>query len=426
MNRTIIIGAGIAGLAAASYLSQHNHPVTLLEARNRYGGRIWTENQWSVPLAKGAHWIHGADHNPMMELAEEFGSPLFRFNNDALYYMFTAEGKRIPKDKIKQFNDEFANILDKAKTFARNAEKDCSLSLALSHFVKPDSYDEYFATLFGRKLNYFQNYIGADYNELSARNWDIGQSESNINYIVADGFSAIVNGLAKQCDVKLNTIVKEIKLTKSNIEIITNNKTYSAEKVIVTLPLGVLKQNSAIFNPPLPQAKQDAIQRIGMGLFNIIALLFPEKFWPDNASFIYMGNTDKLSCNNYINMYSSYHKPIMYVYVGGSVAKSFEQIPIESIVANLMKSLRTIFGNEIPFPVSYTMTSWGQDPFSYGSYSYPAIGVTKNDYIALSDPIESRLFFAGEATNAYLYDATTHGAYFSGIREAKRLLDYFK
>jgi len=326
---TIVIGAGIAGLAAASYLSKHNHAVTVLEARNRYGGRIWTENQWGIPLAKGAHWIHGADHNPMMELAKEFASPLFQFNSDALYYMFTPEGKRIPKDIIKKFNEAFENTLDKAKIVAMHAEKDSALSSVLSHFIEPDLSDEYFPTLWGRKLNYFQNYIGAD-----------------------------------------------------------------------------------------------AIHKIGMGLFNIIALLFPNKCWSDDASFIYVENKNKLSCNNFINMEPSYKKPILYGYVGGNTAKSLEKMSNECITNLLMESLKTIFGNKIPYPEKCEMTAWGQDIFSYGSYSYPAIGVTQKDYIALSEPIEDRLFFAGEATNAHLYDATTHGAFYSGIREAKRVLSY--
>jgi monoamine oxidase len=424
--KTIVIGAGIAGLAAASYLSKHNYPVTVLEARNRYGGRIWTENQWGgVPLAKGAHWIHGADHNPMMELAKEFSSPLFKFNSDALYYMFTSEGKRIPKETIKKFNDAFAHTLDKAKTFAMNTKKDTSLSSVLSHFITPDLSNEYFATLFGRKLNYFQNYVGADAGNLSALNWDLGQSDSDINYIVGDGFSAIINGLAKQCDIKLNTVVKEIKVTKTHVEIITNTQTYLADKVIVTLPLGVLKNNSVVFNPPLPQTKQHAIQQIGMGLFNVIALLFPHSFWPDDASFIYIGNNNKLSCNNYINMAPSYKKPILYGYVGGSVASALEKMSGEFMTDLLMQRLTTIFGNQIPYPDKYEITAWGQDPFSGGSYSYPAIGVTKDDYIALGKTVENRLFFAGEATNAHLYDATTHGAYLSGIREAKRILNKF-
>jgi monoamine oxidase len=419
----IIIGADIAGLAAANYLSKHNRTVTVLEARNRYGGRIWSENQWGVTLAKGAHWIHGAEQNPMMELAKQFHSPLMRFNNSSFYRMFTSQGKQIPTDVIQQFNNRFEKILDEAKTVAWKTESDCSLSSALSDYLTMDSSNEFVSTLLSRKLAYFQNYIGADYQDISARHWDIGQSDSDVNYIVSDGFSAIVQGLAKQCDIHLNTIVKEIKLSSSSVEIITNNKQYTAEKVIVTLPLGVLKKESVIFNPILPVKKQKAIERIGMGLFDIITILFPEKFWQDNTSFIYVGNEKKFSCNNYINMEPSYKKPILFGYVGANIASALEQMTQDQIINQIMQSLYTAFGKNIPLPEACEMTSWKQDCFSYGSYSYPHVGVTKEDYVALSEPVQNQLFFAGEATNAHLYDATTHGAFLSGIREAKRILN---
>jgi monoamine oxidase len=69
------------------------------------------------------------------------------------------------------------------------------------------------------------------------------------------------------------------------------------------------------------------------------------------------------------------------------------------------------------------MTRWGQDQWAHGSYSYPAVGVTPEDYLSLAAPIENKVFFAGEATLAHKYDATVHGAYLSGIKAAKEWMD---
>jgi monoamine oxidase len=84
--------------------------------------------------------------------------------------------------------------------------------------------------------------------------------------------------------------------------------------------------------------------------------------------------------------------------------------------------LRLIYGEEIPDPEAWLITRWGHDPFAYGSYSYAPVGASIEDYEAMAEPVENRLFFAGEATYPE-HSATVHGAFLSGMREAKRIAE---
>lgn len=424
MDKIIIIGAGISGLAAANHLRKQGFEVKILEGRERAGGRICVDNSWGIPLARGAHWIHGAENNPMLALAQQFSSPALPFANNK-YYIFSDNGQRIPKEAIANFDREFDQALVQAKNYALNAAHDCSLAKALAPFWPSEARHKFHAALSAKALNFFEGYMGECCEKLSARYWDLGGSLHEENFIVADGFSNIINGLTKFCDIEFNTCVKEIHYGSKKIELVTNRKNYTADKVIVTVPLGVLKKNVIQFNPSLPAIKQQAISAIGMGLFDIIGLRFPTAFWPKDCSFSFIDDAhEHPTCNIYVNMEPFLQKPILYGYVGGATARAMEKLSLEDVSKRVMQTLGSAFGANIPDPEAIYMTHWQADPFCYGSYSYVAVGAAVEDFMALAEPIDNKLYFAGEATNAHLYDATTHGAYLSGIREAERIVGW--
>ena len=86
-----------------------------------------------------------------------------------------------------------------------------------------------------------------------------------------------------------------------------------------------------------------------------------------------------------------------------------------------MVALRAMFGSSVSDPVALRTSDWAADPFARGSYSYPAVGSSRRDRVALGRPVEDRLFLAGEATEPD-YSSTTHGAYLSGRRAARQVL----
>jgi monoamine oxidase len=159
-----------------------------------------------------------------------------------------------------------------------------------------------------------------------------------------------------------------------------------------------------------------------MGVLNKVYLKFPKVFWDERIETIsYVGEKvgewcDWLSFVPYIN------EPVLMAFHGGAKGYAIEGFSDDEILAGAMKTLRMIYGDEIPEPVGYLITSWGKDPLAYGSYSHIPPFASGDDYDALFEPVNDVLYFAGEATSRE-YPATVHGAYLSGIAAAGLVSD---
>jgi monoamine oxidase len=186
----------------------------------------------------------------------------------------------------------------------------------------------------------------------------------------------------------------------------------------------VLKKNDLVFNPPLPDYKQKAIQRLEMGLFNITAIKFPKPFWPTENHAMFFTQFDTSSIPVFFNLHHFISQPILVGFSGGKRARELENLTDAQLIEKTMHNFKKVFGAELPPPESYVNTRWSHDIFSYGSYSYIPTGASGDDYEAIAKPVLDRLFFAGEATSSK-HAATTHGAYLSGIREAEKILNCY-
>jgi monoamine oxidase len=419
-KKIIIIGAGLAGLAACQRLKQAGFEPIILEARSRIGGRVVVDDSFAAPISCGAAWIHGVDANPMAEIGhhQHLSMPLCDFNH---IFHFNQQHQVIDNDLANSFEESMDHHLRQAQFYANQSESDMSLSKALHHVFDPEtlSPDEY--ELFKNKLAFFQGYYAADYTQISARHWDLEQTWPGDNCYIKETYQPIVESLAAGCNIQLNQVVNEIHLLPNEIKIVTSHGDYHADQVIVTVPLGVLKNNAIKFVPALPANKQEAINRIGMGLLNVSAIQFPTVFWPEQCQGLTLRATDEPSMCIYFNLHHFTGAPILVGYYGGERSRELELLSDEELQGWMMRQLREQFGAEIPEPVKFVTTRWSQDPYSRGSYSYPAVGVVGRDYETLAEPVEGRLFFAGEATHEK-HMATTHGAYLSGVREADRVV----
>ncbi|MFT3741540.1 MAG: FAD-dependent oxidoreductase [Gammaproteobacteria bacterium] len=310
------------------------------------------------------------------------------------------------------------NIVD-SKRIALNAKQDLPLAQAFRHFMDPDTFSNLESDVFKYKLKYFENYIGAEYEKISARHWDEEEILPGGNGILQDGYEAIIQGLSAACPIHYNTVVKTIHQHDKNIEITTTQGTYDADVVIVTVPLGVLKRGCITFSPELSISKQQAIQRLDMGLMNVVAMRFSDISWFEDLQACFFAASPH--CSMFFNLGLYLNLPIIIGYVGGITGLNFEAQSDQSILDTLMTCFRKSFNQNIAMPKKYFVTRWGNDPYSFGSYSYLPVGSTRQDCDILAQPESNRLFFAGEATSK-AFSATTHGAYLSGIREAERII----
>ncbi len=418
--KILIIGAGIAGLAACNFLSKHGFDVTILEARERIGGRVFTDFSLGIPFDLGASWIHGTEGNPLVELAK-LCHARYVFTDFDRGLFFDRHHQVIPMAELNLFHKQFEDILELTREFTRAAPQDMSLLTALTQVINLNQYSSTWQDLWNRCLKELSLYMGADLAKLSARKWDEEEIIPGGNHLMLDGYMPIAHELAKQCSIQFNHIVKKIISHNDYIEVVTQREKFQCDKVIITVPFSILKNNLIQFEPALPDIKLKALEHLHMGLLNKVALKFSHAFWPTDYASIAFSSKSTISITDFVNFFFAFQQPILVGFSAGTPALAIEKLSDSEIVELVMQNLRDNFGNKIPQPEKYIITRWAQDPFAQGSYSYISVGGSGEAYTALAEPIDNRLFFAGEATHKQ-FPATVHGALLSGLREAKRFL----
>ncbi|UJR21936.1 hypothetical protein I4U23_025005 [Adineta vaga] len=282
----------------------------------------------------------------------------------------------------------------------------------------------------------------APLNCLSLKYWDQDDEYefTGCHLTIRNGYSILPLALCENQNIKLKRSVKKITYNKTGVEVIVTNtedpkneipETYRAAAVLVTVPLGVLKENIIQFDPPLLEEKQSAIDRLGFGNLNKVVLCFDKVFWDSNHTLFAHVNASTSSRGELFLFWCFTKPPVLIALVAGDAANVVECATDDVIIGRTLVVLRNIFGSAaVPSPKESLVTRWKSDPFARGSYSYVAVGASGDDYDILSRPVEypgdriPRLYFAGEHTNRN-YPATVHGALLSGLREARRIADAF-
>lgn len=414
----IVIGAGMAGIGAARSLVDEGYSVIILEARNRIGGRIWTDDSMDgIPLDMGASWIHGPDGNPLTELADEYGIERVTTENGSVYALDGEELDDAAFETLEALYQEFMELLAEAQ--AEDSEAG-SLAELVDRLLAEENYTEEEVILLRSALvaEIVEDYA-ADLDDLSAHYWDVGDGFDGQDVIFPEGYVQIPRAVAQGLDIRLEQVVTKIEYDETGVVVTTDQGEFEAYYAIVTVPLGVLQHGSITFDPPLPSRKQQAIDRLYMGLLNKVYLRFDKLFWKaEDDGFDYIAQR----WVEWASFYPALGEPILLAFIGGRTAQAYEAKSDETIIADVMEVLRTIFGEAIPQPLDYRITRWGQDPYAFGSYSAQGVEATPDDIEALAEPVEAVLFFAGEATS-YDYSATVHGALMSGRDAADALME---
>ncbi|HVX13944.1 MAG TPA: FAD-dependent oxidoreductase [Pirellulales bacterium] len=420
----IVVGAGIAGLAAARELTARGLDVVVLEARDRIGGRIWTDRSFGTSVELGAASIEVAQKNPLARLALDWQVVAKPIDYDSLA-VYDAEDGLVEPEEVETAADRLERLVTKAWRKARRSPDeyvDRSVGDALTGHSFPAS----LATRRGRLERWAIAVqtceYGGELSDLSLAGFDDGFVDDWDDLLVVGGFDRIVARLAEGLDVRLQQPVTRIETADHGVRVVVAGGDVWADRVLVTLPLGVLKSGAVEFSPPLPAEKRAALGRLAMGHVEKVALRFAERFWPDDVDFLGYASETPGEYPQFLSLVPTTGQAILLATTAGDHARSLHALSDDQVLTDVQRALDTMFGQRLPRPMAAKVTRWGRDRFSWGAYSYVATGCGGSEHDELARPVEDRLFFAGEATHR-AYPSTAHGAYLSGLREAARIAD---
>lgn len=436
----IIVGAGMAGLAAARLLCKAGIKVVLLEARNRLGGRVYTHHDSSlpIPVELGAEFIHGKPHE-LWEIVDT-GNLLVCDVTDSHWYL--KGGNLLKSNRAVSALDKIILMIEQSNTPDQSFEE----------FIESEVPSEKREQVGALAVGYVEGFHAARRERISARSLvkterAADSIEGDKQFRILNGYDSTIEWLYAQidprsCDIHLNTVVKQVRWRRHQVETMAmingQTETFTASKILITLPLGVLKAApdavaSVRFIPELP-AKQDAVNRLEMGSVIRLTLCFQQRFWeqiklPSNegsenmASLGFLHSQDKWISTWWTML--PVRAPLLVGWVGGSIAEDLSVHGKQFIMERALSSLENTFRikrDKIKHQLTATyMHDWQADPFTRGGYSYtPVGGLDAQENLA--SPIAGTLFFAGEATNYEGHNGTVHGAIASGVRSAKEIL----
>ncbi|CAN6269713.1 unnamed protein product [Urochloa humidicola] len=284
----IVIGGGISGVAAARALSNSSFKVTVLESRDRIGGRVHTDYSFGCPIDMGASWLHGVcNENSLAPLIGYLGLRLYRTSDDnsvlydhdlESYALFDKDGNQVPKETVDKVGETFERILEETVKVRDEQEHDMPLLQAISIVferhpqLKLEGLDDQVLQWCVCRL---EAWFAADSDEISLKNWDQEHVLTGGHGLMVNGYYPVIEALAQDLDIRLNQRVTRITRQYNGVKVTTEDGTnYFTDACIITVPLGVLKANIIKFEPELPPWKSSAIADLGVGIENKIAMHF--------------------------------------------------------------------------------------------------------------------------------------------------------
>jgi monoamine oxidase len=422
-KRVLVVGAGVAGLAAAKTLAASGFEVVVLEARSRLGGRIATSSQWAdAHVDLGASWIHGQTGNPLTALVRSIGMPTVTTRADS-QIIYDSNGIELTATGYKNLETLRAAIESAVTRAQNNLSTDQSLRSAIEsgvNFASRSAADQ-LRMNYLMNSDYEQEYGGAG-TSLSAIWFDDDSEYPGEDLLLTKGYAALPQYLSQSLDIRYQQTVRRIRTpTAGSVSVETQAGTFTANRAVITLPLGVLKASGVTFDPLLPAAKTQAITRLGMGVLNKCVLRFSRVFWAEAYDWLGYVPSQNGQWAEWISLSRQLQKPILVGFNAADYGRQIESLSDGQIVAGAMATLRKIYGSAIPEPVGYQISRWASDPFALGAYSFLPVGATPRMRDILAASVNRTLFFAGEATHRK-YPATVHGAYLSGLRAAQEVM----
>ena len=416
--RIVVVGAGIAGLGAARRLVDAGASVVVVEARDRVGGRIWTDRSLGSPLDLGASWIHGTTGNPVAALAADLVTVPVDYESMARY---DTDGKPLTDAQDAAVDRGFDAVLEAVERDRDTRDGDAPLASSTGPARDAIARDATSRRLLDAEINTaIEHEYAASVESLSVLHYGDGEDESGGDVIFPGGYDAILPTLAAGLDLRLSHPVTRIEHRPGGCTVVTTEETFACDRVLVTLPLGVLKAGVVQFAPALPDRKANAIARLGFDVLDKLYLRFDRVFWDDA---LLIGRADAITGRwaEFLNLHALTAAPVLVGFNAAAYARTMQARSDAEVVADAVATLRSVYGPGMPTPTGMLRTRWGADEFARGSYSHLAVGSTPGDRDALAASVGDRLYFAGEATSRS-HAATTHGALTSGRAAADAML----
>lgn len=430
----IVLGAGVAGLAAAAKLREAKLRVVVVDARARVGGRIHTlrGDGWPIPIETGAEFLHGKD--PHLLKAIKAGG-LHADEIEERHWVSRA-GRLVDGgdswDEAQELMDDSESPRDRsfaARVRAAGASPAVS-SLAIAYV------EGFHAAPAAR----------AGTQAITQQQTAAEAVGGDTMFRVREGYDRVASVLAAQfsrddSDYRMGTIVERIAWRKGAVELHARSSlgarlpSLRARSMVLTLPLGVLqaRRGSAAvrFTPKLPADKQSAIRRLGMA--DVVKLLyrFREPFWQAHEA-----RLGELSFMHHLKSPVPtwwrplpFPQPILTGWAGGpAAAKLVNRPPLEVArlgLASLARMMSLPLARLESLLCDWRVFDWRADPFAAGAYSFIPVGALEAQ-AELAAPVADTIFFAGEATHTQGQSGTVHGAIATGQRAAAELLEHHR
>lgn len=437
MPDVIVVGAGAAGLAAASRLVEAGFDVLVLEARDRIGGRILTERPHGLaaPIELGAEFIHGAAPQ-IHAIADEHGLG----SVDVAEHRYMRSGSR-----LVAMRDLWPRLDRVMRRLDAERDPDRSFADAIAANRSLTAADRALAEQF------VEGFHAADPEIISERALADGGTpcgdirETRLGRLL-DGYGRLVDALADpvRARIRLGVVVSAIRWRRKHVEVDCREhagaplSSVSARAVVVTVPLGVLEaptgsEGAITFDPPIASVSR-AVGLATMGAVVKLILQFDHPFWLDERFAERLGvpgfdvtsfvqSREQLPFPTWWTSYPV-RAPVLVAWVGGPRATELSRLPLADLEAHAVKSLATIFAMR-PSGIRKRLAAtfyhdWINDPFTRGVYSYSRVGGHRAS-VRLARPVHDTLWFAGEAADREGRTGTVHGAIASGWRAADEI-----
>lgn len=414
MNDVLVIGAGMAGLAAARDLADAGVPVRVVEARDRIGGRAYTNRTLcDIPVELGAEFIHG-EKAATWDLIRHLGLRTIPWPKADESLVHLESGGWLTMTQARgQFPD-----FDITRTWQLPSIPVHPEDEDLEHYLRRIGFTE-------EQLQYtrrtFINAMGDASRFISAAVALEGmryQRDSKTDFRILDGYDAIYNRLADGLEIHLNQPLYLIEWDDGVKAHSESGEVFTADLAIITLPLGVLQSLDIEFGPELPTSKQVAIDGLQMGPAIKLVYVFDHPITPSGVMAIYSAINPPMWWSPSFGQTTNAH--VWTAFATGDWARELLRDGDDSALLRGLDALRAELDDAFLQPVAMLCQNWREDPFSQGGYSVVLPGNARaRQQLAQPTP---PLYWAGEATAPNPLAATVHGAYLSGKRAASEVL----